>query len=391
MHVQFVRVDDRWILARGGKPYVIHGVGGTQRLDDLAKIGGNSIRSWGSEKAATELADAEKRGLTMTVGIWLGHKSYFDYSNEKQVNEQYESVRKQVTAHRNAPALLLWGLGNEMENGNNTDVLWKAVGDLAKLTKSLDPHHPVMTVVAEVNQEKIDFIKKYAPEVDVLGVNSYGGLASLADRLQKFGWTKPYIVTEFGTLGPWETGKTAWGAAFEQTSSQKADFFRKNYTESIQKQAGWCIGSYAFLWGWKQEETPTWFGLFLPTGEKTERVDLLEEFWTGRKNPNPVPRIANWECSVTGKKIAPGSEIKASAKLDSAAGLTFEWVIQTETPEQKRDGDGEAAPRRITVANTSSGELTLSAPREKGKYRLALTIRNKSGGAATANAPFFIE
>ncbi len=277
-----------------------------------------------------------------------------------------------------------------MESNNNTPVLWKAVGELAKLVKTLDPNHPAMTVVAEVSQEKIDLIKKYAPEIDVLGVNSYGGLASLPKRLKEYGWTKPYIVTEFGPLGPWEMGKTPWGAAFEQTSSEKAMMFAKNYHSSIKNQSGWCVGSYSFLWGWKQEETPTWFGMFLPTGEKTERVDLAGELWSGKKAKNPAPKISTWKCSIGGKTIAPGTSFSASAEVEEK-GLSFEWVIQTETPERKRDGRGELAPRPVSRIVTSSPSVSLKAPLEKGKYRVALTIRNATKGAATANAPFRVE
>ena len=388
--VEFREAGGKWVLRRAGKPYFVKGVGGTERLDELKAIGGNSVRTWGSEKAKVELIEAQKRGLTMTLGIWLGHKSYFDYANPKQVKEQYEKVRADILAHRNAPALLIWGLGNEMEAGNNTPDVWKAVGDLAKLVKSLDPNHPAMTVVAEVSQEKIDFIKKYAPEIDVLGINSYGGLASLPKRLKEFGWTKPYIVTEFGVSGPWERGKAPWGAAFEQTSSEKAKMFARDYTNSISKQDGWCVGSYSFLWGWKQEETPTWFGLFLPTGEKTERLDLLQEFWTGKKSASPSPKISSWKCPVQGKTLAPGESFTVVAE---AAGrdLKFEWVIQTETPERKRDGQGELSPRQIESIVTLLPTHTFKAPKEKGKYRVALTIRNSEIGAATANSPFRVE
>ena len=55
----------------------------------------------------------------MTAGIWLGHKDQgFDYHNPQQVADQLESVRQTVLKYRNAPALLVWGIGNEMENDN---------------------------------------------------------------------------------------------------------------------------------------------------------------------------------------------------------------------------------------------------------------------------------
>jgi len=37
-----------------------------------------------------------------------------------------------------------------------------------------------------------------------------------------------------------------------------------------------------FSLGQKQERTPTWYGMFLSSGEATETVDVMEYIWTGR-------------------------------------------------------------------------------------------------------------
>src|SRR5205823_524063 len=111
---------------------------------------------------------------------------------------------------------------------------------------------PTMTVVAEIGGQKVPMLKQHCPDIDILGVNSYGGMASMPMRLQRGGWDRPYIVTEFGPRGPWEVGKTSWGAAFESTSSEKADFYLANYIRSVASQRDRCLGSYVFLWGNKQ-------------------------------------------------------------------------------------------------------------------------------------------
>jgi hypothetical protein len=33
-------------------------------------------------------------------------------------------------------------------------------------------------------------------------------------------WQKPYVITEWGTDGYWETPKTEWKAPYEKASSQ---------------------------------------------------------------------------------------------------------------------------------------------------------------------------
>src|SRR4051812_40890708 len=63
-------------LLRDGRPYFIKGAGGSGPLDALARAGGNSVRTWGADKAGEVLDEAQRHGLTVTVGIWLGHERH---------------------------------------------------------------------------------------------------------------------------------------------------------------------------------------------------------------------------------------------------------------------------------------------------------------------------
>ena len=56
-------------------------------------------------------------------------------------------------------------------------------------------------------------LHRLCPDIDIVGINSYGGAASVPERYRKAGGTKPYILTEFGPPGRWEIEATAWGAA----------------------------------------------------------------------------------------------------------------------------------------------------------------------------------
>ena len=64
---------------------------------------------------------------------------------------------------------------------------------------------------------------------------------------------------------------TPRGAPIEATSSQKAEIYRSAYRDKLETLGDQLIGSFVFLWGQKQERTPTWFGLFTEAGEKTGR------------------------------------------------------------------------------------------------------------------------
>lgn len=394
--VKTVHGPSGWELLRGGKPYVVKGVGGTDRMAELAAAGGNSMRTWGADNAAIELEGCLNNGLTLTIGIWLGHRSYFNYEDAAKVREQYEMVRKEVLRHRNHPALLFWALGNEMEaDNNNTPALWKAIEDMAKLVKELDPNHPVMTVIAEpASPEKIGNIKRYAPSIDVLGMNSYGGLSTLPKRLKEAGWDKPYIVTEFGPLGPWERPKTDWKAAIEQTANEKAAFYRSNYENSIQAQKGWCLGSYAFLWGHKQEETPTWFGMFLPTGERTPVIDVMTYLWSGKWPSNRAPEIASFAFSSAQKEVEGGSSVTAAIKATDPNNdrLSFQWEIRREAENKGYAGDGEVKPGVVSgfVDGLATPSISFKVPKAPGSYRLYVTVRDGKGSATTVNSPFHV-
>lgn len=393
--VKIVKGPNGWLLTRGGKPYYIKGVGGTTRAKELKDFGGNTMRTWGSERAGEELDQMHQHGLTLMLGIWLGHKSYFDYKNPKQVGEQFERAKADVLKHRNHPALLIWGIGNEMEIDNDIPETWKAINDIAKMIKKLDPNHPTSTVVAEVSEEKIRNISKYCPDIDVLGINSYGGLPTLPQRLKKFGWTKPYIVTEFGPNGPWERPKTEWKAALEPTSTEKATKYASDYKNSIAGQPNWCLGSFAFLWGNKQEETPTWFGMFLPTGERTQAIEEISFGWTNQYPANRAPRIQSVSTDLAGKTIRPGSEImvRVNAIDPNGDSLRYRWEIRSEAVDKRFAGENEKTPGVVPGPwqSVKSSALKLNFARETGNFRLYVFVTDGKGNAATANFPFQVK
>jgi hypothetical protein len=207
--VELVKKDDGSVqLLRGGKPYFIQGGGGDASKKLLAEVGGNSFRTWamgnGTQK---QLDEAQSLGLTVALGDWLGHKSYFSYTNERQNEEQKARVKGEVEKYKDHPAVLLWALGNEMEadfKGDAVIPVWKHIQELAKMVHELDPNHPTMTVVAEIGGDKVEMIHKYCPDIDIIGINSYAGCSSIPKRYAVAGGKKPYIITVFGPAGTGE-------------------------------------------------------------------------------------------------------------------------------------------------------------------------------------------
>ncbi len=394
--VQIEKTADGFTLTRDGKPYFIKGGGGSGPLDVLAKNGGNSIRTWGAENAGAILDDAQKNGVTVTLGVWLGHRRHgFDYNSADQVAKQLEDIRKIVLKYKDHPALLMWGLGNEMEGYENGDdaSIWSAIENIAAEVKRLDSNHPAMTVVAEIGGDRVKNIHRLCPSIDVVGINAYGGGSTVGERYKKAGGKKPFVLTEFGPPGMWESGKTSWGAPIEKSSTAKADSYRDVYKKTIAPK-GLCLGSYAFTWGFKQEATSTWFGLFLPDGSKVAGVDALSEMWTGKPVADLCPQIES--LTIEGPvEVQPGSTVKAklSANDPEKSPLKVEWMLIGETSKYSTGGDAETAPPVLAdaVIQSSTTAAELKMPRIGGGYRLFAYVRDGQGGSAVANIPLFVK
>lgn len=400
-----VRVEGgpgKWRLTRGGEPYFVRGVGGDGSWELLARQGGNSVRTWGHDRLGEQLDQAQKLGLTVTAGIWLGQvRQGFDWSDADSLIRQRELIREVVGRHKDHPALLAWALGNEMEDpvGKNGAV-WSEINNLAQLVKSLDPRHPTMTVVAELGGDKVRNLHALCPAVDLVGINSYAGAPSVGERYRQLGGVKPYLLTEFGPPGIWELRKDEIGAFPELTSTAKAELYRVAYRRAVVEQAGMCVGSYAFLWGQKQEVTATWFSLLLHDGSRLGAVDALSESWTGKSPPNRCPTIESLLVAVDGKHalsaaVKPGASVKVSllAADPERDPLKVTWELFGDDEQYGEGGDVEAAATAIAqaIVHSDAHNAEVRLPADGGLYRVFATVRDGHGGAAIANVPVRVD
>ena len=395
--VELQQVDGNWQLLRDGQPYQIRGAGGDGPLDRLAAAGANSVRTWSIDNVGPILDEAHALGMTVTVGLWLGHERHgFDYSDKAQVREQKERVREAVLRYKDHPALLLWGVGNEMEEYESGDDprIWTAVNDIAAMIKEVDPHHPTMTVTAEIGGGRVEMVHKHTPAIDIHGINSYGGASSIAKRMREGGATKPYVITEFGPAGPWEMPTTDWGAPHEQTSTQKAESYRRSYQQSILDNPGMALGAYAFLWGDKMEGTATWFGMLLNDGSRLGVVDVMSELWSGEVPADLAPTIEPVTVD-TPTEIDPGAEIVATTSVADPEGkqVNLSWVLRPESGDYTTGGDFRPPMRDIenAVLEVTGGTAKVRMPDEPGEYRLFAYASDPAGNAATANIPLLIK
>jgi hypothetical protein len=399
--VQIEENDGSFTLLVDNEPFFVKGAGGDQQMDKLSAYGGNSIRTWSTHNAKKILDKAHENGIMVTLGLWVGHERHgFDYDNEEAVRSQLESFTEEVEKYKDHPALLMWAVGNEMELNAKNNKVWYAINDIAKMIKKKDPNHPTMTVVAEISKQKIKYLNERVPDVDILGVNSYRGIDSVPQRIRKFGWERPYMITEWGPNGHWEVPKTTWDAPIEQTSSEKAAVYKSRYENVIAADKELCLGSYVFLWGQKQERTSTWYGLFLETGEETEVVDVMNYVWSGEWPENRSPQITsalriNDQLAKQNVRLKSKTIGKSAIELNDPDDdkLKIDWLITHESTDLGVGGDAESKPKEIPGLINSSdfeGNASFTTPDEPGAYRLFVFVYDGHGNAGTANIPFYV-
>jgi hypothetical protein len=385
-------------LLRGGKPYFLRGGAGIQQFGQLHQAGGNTVRTWTTDYAGPLLDSAQHHGLTVMLGIWLEPEgSYFSYYDPAQVKAQLARVRQQVLRYRYHPALLMWNISNELELTTKGVRTYKVLNAIAHMIHELDPYHPITISQANFVSEAHN-VRTLIPEIDILSINAYGSLLDLPPLLKAAGWNGPYIVTEYGNAGTWESDSTNWQIPFEQTSAAKARFMRQRYIRTIQGDSSRCLGGYAFYWGHKFEYTDTWFSLFEATGEKTELVDELHQLWRHEYPANRAPHVTDiW----LGEHHAPESlHIVAGHRYDARVEvtdpendtLTMRWEVVPEIRKDYNAKDLVTKPESVLgcITQVSGHQALMRAPTKPGAYRLCVRVFDGHGSVGTANMPFLV-
>lgn len=399
LNVKLAKQNGNWQMLVNGEPFYVKGAGGHVHQDKLIEIGGNTIRTWGIDNAKEILDEAQRNGLKVMMGLWVQHERHgFDYDDAVKVKAQLDGFRSAVMDLKNHPALLMWGVGNEVDLFYKNTNVWYAVEDIAKMIKEVDPNHPTCTVTAGFDPIEAALIMERCPSIDIYGINTYGDIGNVKDGVRKAGWNGPYMITEWGPNGHWEVAKTNWNAPIEQSSFEKAESYEERYRKYISGDQEMCIGSFVFLWGQKQETTSTWYGLFSQDGKTAEPIDRLHKLWKGAEPKNRAPQVKT--VLVDGKNksqsVSLMAEEKYEAKIDvsdlDGDKLIYQWQIIPESTDIKAGGDAESAPLPISGLFTKkkNDNAVFYAPAEVGHYRLFIFVYDGNGHYAYENVPFAV-
>lgn len=402
--VEIVATQSGYQLLRDGEPYVVKGAGmAVDDLENFANHGGNSIRNWstGADYQDTKalLDSAFRNGVTVALCLSVRAERHgFDYSDADAVAEQLAWARGEVEKYKDHPALLAWIIGNELNHSYTNAAVYDAVNDIAEMIHEIDPNHPTTTTLAEPDESVLAEVVTRAPALDFISVQMYGALFGLPELLKRVELDKPLMVTEWGTVGYWEMRRTSWDIPHETTSSEKANLIQRAHDEVLSQLGDRLLGSYIFLWGQKQERTPTWFGLFTEAGEETEAVDVMHRIWTGSWPQNRTPQVNGIE--IDGKSYADNVVLQAGVAYPAIVDVTdpdgddlsFHWELKKESESTQAGGDREQRIPNIDGASaTPDKNSTAIEVSEPGNYRLFAYAYDGQGNAAHANIPIRVE
>lgn len=406
--VELVKQAHKYQLTVDGEPFYIKGAGldlGIDNIKSLASHGGNAFRTWrveNGEKSALEVLDeAHQHGLMVCMGLEVARERHgFDYDDKQAVADQQALIKQDILALKDHPALLMWGIGNELNLRHTNPKVWNAVNDLSKMIHEIDPNHPTTTMLAGAEPKDIKLVAKRCTDVDLLSLQVYGEIDQLPRFLSESKFKGAYTVSEWGATGHWESPCTDWKRPIEANSSEKAESYKERYLNYIAADTAQCIGSFVFLWGQKQERTPTWYGAFLENGLPMGAAQVMQSLWTGEQPEHRAPIIST--LTVDGLTAADSVHLKlgksysAQVSIDkqSVQALNFRWEIMREVDKDVESDGGDFEPTPEVVWHQSgeetSSQIQFNAP-DAGEYRLYVYAEDSYGSAATANVPIMVD
>lgn len=398
------RQDGRYILFRDKRPFIVKGAAGYDHLEALHAAGGNTIRTWDTAGLGNLLDSAQAAGIAVIAGLSVPlSRSLEFYKDTAGVAALYKSYHALVNRYKHHPALLMWCLGNEVDFPYKPRFrpFYKTYNRLLEMIHEQDPDHPVTTALINFDRRCLYNIRWKVKGLDLISMNIFGELHNLERELKNFSWfwDGPFLISEWGINGPWETEATAWGAPIENTSNKKAEQYLQRYTDHMPVNNPRFLGACVFYWGQKQEVTHTWFSLFAENGAASAVVQAMQLIWTGQQPTHRAPSLKYMLVEGKGARdnilLQPGAMHAAEILFDEAISdsLRITWEIMPEDWYIRYRSDVNA--RKPVVLNSlllspQGNKTGFRTPAKEGPYRIFATVCDRYGNFATANTPFYV-
>jgi len=399
------KINGKWELLVDGKPYEIKGAtfgfdddidNYEARFKDLKFLGVNTIRTWATGKNTMKLLDAaQQNGIKVMLGIWMRHgrpgmedDDSFNYLENIQGKEDmYQDALKVVETYKNHPAVLTWGIGNEVYLNMSTDEEKVAYSQLLEricsAIKQKDTAHPITSV--EAWTFGLDWWQQYVPSLDIYGLNCYGpGANLLADELTKKGIDKPYIITEFGVTGEWDIKQEINGVKVEPNDNQKYDAIVNGYNNWIQNKPA-NLGVFVFHYATGNDFIAPW--LFTHYNNMTRpQYWAMREAFTGNKPINNVPEIKTF--NVSNDKLKSGTWVPINLEITDVEkdSLQVSFSYNQRTGSRKRRDQINALQYRGDKIHGFEIQL----PKEEGAIKVYAMVKDTYNNVGIASTGMMV-
>jgi hypothetical protein len=397
------RSDGGYTLYRNGEPFQIKGASGQPKyLSHLSKAGGNCLRVYDTLGLAQVLDSAQRYGIAIIADLPLPKSQYLGfYRDPELVEAQLNAYRDFVYRHKDHPALLMWMLGNEIDFPYRPKYapFYRAYNDLLVMIHSVDEHHPVATALTNFQRRTLTNIQLKIPDLDLLGINTFGALTSLEKNIADFAWMwdGPYFVSEWSINGYWEVPKTAWGAPVENAGWKKRQELLSRFHEQMPGDDSRFLGSCMFYWGQKQELTATWFNAFTEDGFPNELYAGYAQLNTDTIEYASAPDVQYMLVEEAGGEgnimLKPDQMYSAEIVFKSLpdTNLQTHWSLQSED-WYSLDLDTLVPVVHYEHLLNMPGKLRLEfcTPEHEGPYRLFANLRYPGSITTSVNTPFYV-
>ena len=385
-----------WALNVNGAPYTIKGVtwgpptaaAGTY-LPDLASMGVNTVRTWGTDSTTQPLFDAANaNGIKVINGFWLSQSD--DYVNDSAYKtSQLNTIVSTVNQYKNNGAVLMWDVGNEvLLSLQNTfsgaqleaerNAYAQFVEQVTQAIHAADPNHPVTSTDAWVGAWP--YYKANTPDLDLLAVNSYGAVCNVQAAWNSGGYTKPYIVTESGPAGEWEVPNDANGVPLEDTDQASAAGYASAWG-CITGAKGVALGATLFNYGLENDFGGIWFNL-VTGGWRRLSYYTVSNIYGGKLTTNQAPVISSMTVN-NAAAVPAGGQFTVNVPASSPLGAPLRYGVNLSS---KYIDTGTALRGATFTAN--NGALTITAPNELGVWKVDVYVYDGLGNVGIQTASF---
>ncbi|CAM5459826.1 beta-mannosidase OS=Streptomyces tendae OX=1932 GN=GUR47_01905 PE=3 SV=1 [Streptomyces tendae] len=389
-----------WQLTVDGSPYTVKGLtwgpspaDADRYMPDLASMGVNTIRTWGTDASSRPLLDsAAAHGVKVIAGFWLqpgggpGSGGCVNYLTDTAYKDQMlAEFPRWVQEYKDHPGVLMWNVGNEsvlgLQNCYSGDELERQrdayttfVNDVTKKIHAVDPNHPVTSTDAWVGAWP--YYKKNAPDLDLYAVNSYDAVCDVRTAWEQGGYTKPYIVTESGPAGEWEVPDDANGVPKEPTDQAKA----QGYTDAwdcVTGHRGVALGATLFHYGTEYDFGGIWFNL-LPAGQKRLSYYAVKRAYGGdTSGDNTPPVVGGFGVEGDAGKVQAGKDLVLTVRATDPDGdpIAYEVLANSNYIDQGKQ------LTTLPATDLGGGRLKVTAPDRPGVWKLYVKATDGKGNA----------